>query len=129
MAEPLDPLAPIFIHLFAPYALVNIYTRMALGEISSYAFFPILFLGLYNLINGDGKKHTLITVGAVGILLSHNISAVFAVVLSGIFVLFNIIQTIQKVKHLICMCRALILEGVHVAFVYIKKWSKNQIAF
>ena len=43
-------------YMCAPYALVNIYTRMALGEISAYAFFPILFLGIYNLINGNGKK-------------------------------------------------------------------------
>lgn len=90
-------------YMCAPYALVNIYTRMALGEISAYAFFPILFLGIYNLINGNGKKHTLITVGAVGILLSHNISAVFAVVLSGIFVLFNInkLKDKEKIKKII----------------------------
>ncbi len=43
-------------YMCAPYALVNIYTRMALGEISAYAFFPILFLGIYNLINGNGKN-------------------------------------------------------------------------
>ena len=49
------------------------------------------------------KKHTLITVGAVGILLSHNISAVFAVVLSGIFVLFNInkLKDKEKIKKII----------------------------
>ena len=90
-------------YICAPYALMNIYTRMALGEILSYAFLPILFLGLYNLFIGNGKKHTLITVGAVGILLSHNISAVFAVVLSAIFVLFNInkLKDKEKIKKII----------------------------
>lgn len=90
-------------YMCAPYVLVDIYTRVALGEILSYAFFPILFLGIYNLINGNGKKHTLITVGAVGILLSHNISAVFAVVLSGIFVIFNInkLKDKEKIKKII----------------------------
>lgn len=90
-------------YMCAPYLLVDIYTRVALGEILSYAFFPILFLGIYNLINGSGKKHTLITVGAVGILLSHNISAVFAVVLSGIFVIFNInkLKDKEKIKKII----------------------------
>ena len=77
-------------YICAPYALVDIYTRFAQGEILVYAFFPILFLGIYNLFKGSGKKHTLITVGAVGILLSHNIGAIFAVVMSGIYVLFNI---------------------------------------
>lgn len=77
-------------YICAPYLLVDIYTRFALGEILVYAFFPILFLGIYNLINKDGKKHTLITIGAVGILLSNNIGAIFAVITSGIYILFNI---------------------------------------
>ena len=90
-------------YICAPYLLVDIYTRMALGEILSYAFFPILFLGIYNLLLGSGKKHTLITVGAVGILLSHNISAVFAVVVSGIFIIFNIerLKNKEKIKKMV----------------------------
>ena len=90
-------------YICAPYLLVDIYTRMALGEILSYAFFPILFLGIYNILIGSGKKHTLITVGAVGILLSHNISAVFAVVVSGIFIIFNIerLKNKEKIKKMV----------------------------
>ncbi len=78
------------IYMCAPYLLIDIYIRMAVGEILSYALFPVLFLGIHNLFYGSGKKHTLITVGAVGILLSHNISAIFAIGLSVIYVLFNI---------------------------------------
>lgn len=78
------------IYMCTPYILTDIYIRMALGEIISYALFPILFLGIHNLFNGNGRKYTLITVGAVGILLSHNISALFAIGLSVIYVIFNI---------------------------------------
>ena len=78
------------IYMCSPYILTDIYIRMALGEILSYAMLPILFLGIHNLFNGNGRKYTLITVGAVGILLSHNISTVFAVGMSAIYVLFNI---------------------------------------
>lgn len=78
------------IYMCAPYILTDIYIRMAVGEILAYALFPILFLGIHNLFYGNGKKYPLITVGAVGILLSHNISALFAIGLSAIYVLFNI---------------------------------------
>lgn len=78
------------IYMCSPYILTDIYVRMAVGEILSYALLPILFLGLHNLFNGNGKKHTLITIGAVGIMLSHNISTLFAVGLSVIYVLFNL---------------------------------------
>lgn len=78
------------IYMCSPYILTDIYIRMALGEILSYAFLPILFLGLHNLFNGNGRKYTLIAIGAVGILLSHNISALFAIGMSAIYVLLNI---------------------------------------
>lgn len=83
------------IYICSPYFLTDIYIRMALGEILAFAFLPILFLGIYNLFNGDGKKHTLITIGGVGILLSHIISALFVAILSGLYVIFNI----KKLKN------------------------------
>ena len=78
------------IYICSPYFLTDVYIRMALGEILAFTFLSILFLGIYNLFNGNGKKHTLITIGAVGILLSHIISALFAVILAGLYVIFNI---------------------------------------
>ena len=78
------------IYVCSPYIVTDIYIRMAVGEILAYALLPILFLGIHNLFNGNGKKYTLIAVGAIGILLSHNISAVFAIAMSAIYVLFNI---------------------------------------
>lgn len=78
------------IYMCSPYILTDIYIRMAVGEILAYAFLPILFLGLYNVFEKNGNKHILITIGAVGILLSHNISTVFAVLISAIYVIFNI---------------------------------------
>ncbi len=83
-------------YICAPYLLVNIYTRFAQGEILVYAFFPIMFLGIYNLFNGNKKKYTLIGIGAIGILLSHNIGAIFAVAMAGIYVIFNITKLKDK---------------------------------
>jgi len=38
-----------------PYLLYDIYVRMALGEIISFVFLPLLFYGLYNIIYQDKK--------------------------------------------------------------------------
>ena len=78
------------IYMCSPYIITDIFIRMAVGEILAYAFLPVLFLGIHNLFQKDGRKYPFIVVGAVGILLSHNISTVFAVGLSVIYVLFNI---------------------------------------
>lgn len=57
-------LAAIF-YLIAPYKLANIYKRFAIGEFTAMVFIPLVFLGLYNLIEQDGKKHYYIAIGAI----------------------------------------------------------------
>lgn len=44
------------IYIFIPYRLETIYNRFAIGEFSAYMFFPLVFLGLYNLLKKDGTK-------------------------------------------------------------------------
>lgn len=77
------------IYITANYLITDIYARMAMGEIMVFIFFPILFNGLYSIFYEKGEKNYLLTIGAVGILLSHNISALMAVILSIIFVIIN----------------------------------------
>ena len=120
------------IYICSPYFLTNIYIRMALGEILAFTFLPILFLGIYNLFNGNGKKHTLITIGAVGILLSHIISALFAVILAGLYVIFNInkLKNKQILKKLIINILFIILIGGFFYFPLIEvKQSTNYEVF
>lgn len=84
------------IYITSNYFLLDIYNRLALGEITAYAFFPILLDGLYRLFYKDGKRSYLITIGAVGIVLSHNISSVFAVIISIGLTLLNFKKLIRK---------------------------------
>lgn len=78
------------IYMTSIYFITDIYVRMAIGEIMAYMFAPILFEGLYNLFYEDGKKHYLITLGAVGIILSHNISTLLIALVGILFILFHI---------------------------------------
>lgn len=50
------------IYITATYFLSNIYCRMAIGEIMSYAFFPILFYGLYDIFYDTGEKNYYLTI-------------------------------------------------------------------
>ncbi len=76
-------------YIFIPYRLATIYTRFAIGEFSAYMFFPMVFLGLYNLLNKDGKKHYFITIGAAGLMLTHTISTEYTAIFSLIYILLN----------------------------------------
>ena len=54
------------IYISSTYFLSNIYCRMAMGEVMSYAFFPILFYGLYDIFYDTGKKNYFLAIRSVG---------------------------------------------------------------
>lgn len=83
------------IYIFIPYRLETIYNRFAIGEFTSYIFIPILFQGLYNLVQGDGKKHYYIAISVIGLVLTHTISTEY----SAIFALLYMILNLPRLKN------------------------------
>ena len=83
------------IYVLAPYHLTDLYVRNALGEFASFVFIPLVFWGLYNLFNNENKNFYL-TVGAVGLILTHNISTAITAIFAIIYVLTNIIKFKNK---------------------------------
>lgn len=84
------------IYITFPYRFECIYERCAIGEFTALVFLPILFQGLYNLINKDKSKHYLIAVGAAGLLLCHTITTVYAAIFCVIYILFNAKKFFKK---------------------------------
>ena len=84
------------IYMILPYRLEVIFNRFAIGEFTAFVFIPIVFQGLYNLLNEDGKKHYYLTIGATGLLLTHTISTVFTALFCIIYILFNIKRFFKK---------------------------------
>lgn len=85
------------IYIFIPYRLESIYNRFAIGEFSTFMFLPLLFLGLYNLFNGNGKKHYYIAISASFLMLTHTITTFYA----AIFSLLYIVLKIKKINKAI----------------------------
>lgn len=83
------------IYMAFPYHLFDIYDRMAVGEIVSFTFLPLLFFGIYNILNEDGRKWYLVTIGASLLLTSHSLSAF----MSAIFAFFYLLLNIKKFKN------------------------------
>lgn len=53
------------IYIAAPYKLTDIYARTAVGEYTAFIFIPLVFRGLYKLINDKEKANRYIIIGAV----------------------------------------------------------------
>lgn len=83
------------LYIIAPYRLTDMYIRNALAELTSFVFLPLVFLGLYNIFNEEKGKSTLVlTLGAVGLILTHTVIAMYTAIFAFIYVLVNI----QKLK-------------------------------
>ena len=91
-----------FFYMIAPYKLSNIYKRFAIGEFTAMVFTPLVFLGLYNLFNQDGKKHYYIAIGTIGLVLSHTVSTLYTAIFCALYIFFYISKL--KNKEIIKKC-------------------------
>lgn len=120
-----------FMYTFSTYSLLNIFVRLALGEVMSYVFMPILFLGVHKLFFTDDVKKWWITPIALGLIIqSHLISfmiAIFFVIISFFISLICKNNLMHKVKYFIyCLITTLLLSIVSVVPL-IEQLKANQI--
>ena len=77
------------IYMSAPYKICDIYSRNALGEYTAFIFIPMVFQGIYELLNGEKKGNYLLIIGASLLILSHTITTIYTALLSIIFIAYN----------------------------------------
>lgn len=83
------------LYMSAPYVLTDIYERCAFGEYVAFIFIPIIFNGLYYLINGSKKGNLILILGASFLILTHTITTIYTIIFAIMFLLFNI----KKLKN------------------------------
>lgn len=97
------------LYMLIPYKLESIFTRFAIGEFTAYVFIPVVFLGLHNLLQEDGKKHYYLVIGAVGLLLSHTITSVYTAFFCLVYILIYCKKINKKIIQKGCVDIVLIL--------------------
>lgn len=111
-----NSIAALFAGIFymvAPYRMLNTYTRLAVGEMASFIFIPIIFRGVYYILNGNTKKSYLYVLGTIGLVLSHNISTLLTFILGVIYVLINLKNLKDKnVFKTLCISTGIIILSV-----------------
>lgn len=76
-------------YMCAPYHLTDLYSRIAIAELASFVFLPIVFIGMYDLFNKNTKQTYWISIGAIGLILSHNVIAIYTAIFCFIYLLVN----------------------------------------
>lgn len=90
------------IYMLFPYHLSDIYIRDALGETLIFIFIPLIFLGLYELLNDNKKRFYLyFVIGYVGGMLSHLTMMTYLTVIIFVFLIFKYKFTLKYLKQFI----------------------------
>ena len=91
-------------YIFSSYRFTDMYMRMAISELSSFIFIPIVFHGMYNIFNGEekDKKSLLLTLGAAGLIITHIVIAMYTAIFCFVYLLLNIkkLKDKQVIKSL-----------------------------
>lgn len=83
------------LYILLPYRLNDMYLRLAVAELTSFIFLPMVFNGLYSIINLK-EKSPLLVLGGAGMLLTHSLLTVYVVIFCGIYLLVNIKKIDKK---------------------------------
>lgn len=93
-----DSIAAMLMFVFAPYRLICLYTRGALGEALAFVFTPLIVLAFYNLFSKEltGRKlkegTAALIIGMTGIAQSH----ILSVEMVGIFMILACLLYIKR---------------------------------
>ena len=105
------------IYAYFPYHAVNIYVRGAVGELFAYAFLPLVFLGMLELLSIKFRKNLffheintvlLISFGIFLVAISHNLSLLMLFLLLPIFLVFGLLKSSSKKAFLLLFFCSLI---------------------
>lgn len=110
-------------YMTAGYRLVDIYVRTAIGEYTSFVFFPLIFLGMWNLYTQDPEEVSYqknaipLAVGMAGLIYSHILSTEMAleVLLVAALVFFR--KTFRKQTFLALMKSVGLCTALSLAFI------------
>ena len=77
------------IYILVPYRLNDMYFRMAIPELTTFIFIPMIFNGLYTIINLKNYS-PLLVIGASLLLVTHSMLTVYVAIFCFIYLVFNI---------------------------------------
>lgn len=98
------------IYITAPYHLTDIYNRVAVAELATFTFLPIIFIGMYDLFKENRNSYYLV-IGAIGLTLTHNVLTIYIAIFCLLYMIINykkinknIIKTVLIDVLIILLC-------------------------
>lgn len=104
------------LYMIFPYHLTDMYIRIAFAEHASFIFLPLVFLGLYEILQ-QNKKSIYFIVGMVGMILTHTVMSMFTAIIGIIYIIASY-KKLDKNK-----IKFLILSSIFIILITSFHWS------
>lgn len=104
------------LYIIAPYHLTDLYIRNAIAEFTSFMFIPLVFLGLYNIVNNEDNNYYL-AIGALGLIFTHNISTLYTAIFALIYLIVNIKSLKQKEVIRVLLINCIFIVVISASFI------------
>ena len=88
------------------YRLVNLYTRATLGESLAMIFFPVVLLGLYEVLRRDEKRWPLLALGMTGVCMSHLLSTLFCAAFCALAAVLSVKKLFAEKRRILAILLA-----------------------
>ena len=105
------------IYMCAPYHLNDMYIRYAVAEFASFIFIPLIFSGLYCILNNEDENEKeensdsgliMLVLGSSGLIITHLISTAITACFALLYLLFNF-KKLKNIKIIRKICIASLL--------------------
>ena len=104
------------LYVLAPYRITDMYIRIAVAELASFVFIPIIFDGLYSVLKEEKLSFKLIW-GTVGLILTHTVITMYMAIICLLYLVFNI-KKLKSVK----VIRILVISLVFISLITSFYW-------
>lgn len=99
----------MFIYTTCSYRIITMIAKAFIGELLSFIFIPIIFLGLYKIIYENEKKWWIFSLGFIGILNSNLVMTEIMICVSLFIIILNIKVILKNKSKILSLIKAAIL--------------------
>lgn len=114
-------LAGAVVYTYTPYRAVDLYIRGAIGEITAFAFLPLITLSVLKILFADKTSWRWIGLGGFsigGLILSHNITAFMFFPLAFLLIVIGLILKVGNFKRILVNNFLMIILGLLVSIYF-----------
>lgn len=107
-----------FMYATAVYRIIYLYSVEGVGQYTSLAFYPLVALGIWAVLNGENKGYVTLALGFSGLIQTHVLSVLLMLIFAVIFAVFFIKKIVRERRYIGILQSILLCAGLNFWLVF-----------